>query len=112
MPASSQTRLPERFASKSQSAQSSAFSRAGRKQLLKVIAIQIAHGSDRFNLRQNGSRTLIIARDRHAFAASSVFSLSHAYHYDVRLGATAARDAKRVLEWPEFFFGFDFQNGE
>ena len=81
-------------------------------QLSEVVAIQIAHGPDRFNLRQNGSRTLTIARDRHAFAASSVFSLSHAYHYDVRLSATAARDAKRVLEWPEFFFGFDFQNGE
>jgi hypothetical protein len=80
--------------------------------LLKLLAIQIGSALDRFNLRQNGRCTLLIACDWYAFATSDVLAVAHAYDHHVCFRAAAARDPKWVLKWPEFFLGFDLQSGE
>ena len=86
--------------------------RAGREQLLQFIAIQIIDDLDRFDLRKNGIGALIVARDRHPFAASGVLSITHTDCYEARFGAAAARNPERAIKWPDFFLGFDFQSGE
>jgi hypothetical protein len=55
---------------------------------------------------------LIVARDRHAFAASSVLSITDADCYDTRFGAAAARNPEWVIQRKYFFLRFDFQGGE
>ena len=86
--------------------------RAGWEQLRQFIAIQIIDDLDRFDLRKNGIGALIVARDRHPFAASGVLSITHTDCYDARFGAAAARNPERVIQRKDFFLGFDFQSGE
>jgi hypothetical protein len=86
--------------------------RAGWEQLLQFIAIQIIDDLDRFDLRKNGIGALIVARDRHRFAASGVLSITHTDCCDARFGAAAARNPERVIQRKNFFLGFDFQSGE
>ena len=65
-----------------------------------------------FDLRQNGIDALIVARDRHTFAASGVLSITHTDCYDTRFCAAAARNPERVIQRKDFLPGFDFQSGE
>jgi len=55
---------------------------------------------------------LIVARDRHPFAASGVLSITHTDCYDTRFCPAAARNPEWVIQRKDFFLGFDFQGGE
>ena len=111
--ASSQARLPRAFRFQVPQGTIHRISRrAGRKQLRQFIAIQSGDVRYGVDLRQNGIGALIVARDRHPFAASGVLSISHGNCYDRRFCAAAARDPERVIQRKDFFPGFDFQSGE
>ena len=74
--------------------------------------MQIPDTRDGVDLRQNGIDALIVARDRRAFAVSGVLSIIRTDCYDTRFCAAAARNPERVIKWPDFSRGFDFQDGE
>jgi hypothetical protein len=67
---------------------------------------------DGFDLRQNRSNALFVASDRHALTAPDALTIGHRNHHHLRFCAAAARDPERVIQWKNFFPGFDFQSGE
>jgi hypothetical protein len=50
---------------------------------------------------------MVVAFDRDRFATARVLPIRYGYHDDTRLRATAARNPKRLFEWPDFFVCVD-----
>src|SRR4029077_20809256 len=82
------------------------------QQLLNLLAIQTFLRLDRFDLCQNGGNSLIVTPGRNRLAATRVFPVGDGHHDNLRFRATATRNAKRLLERPDFFASVDLQGGE
>src|ERR1700730_5644717 len=108
MPANSQTRLPERFASKSHSAQSTAFRAAPagkssrsffRSKFFSRFTVSISVRTD--------SDVLVVSADRNSFAAADVLAVADGHNEHLSFSATAARDPERFFKLPNFLASFD-----
>ena len=77
--------------------------RAYRQEALQLLSNQIFLAADGFDLGQDGFRGLIVARDRDRFSAPDMLPVGYGYDNHSRLSATAAGNAKCLLERPDFF---------